>query len=251
MAEPFAAIAPGWDVFSAENDAVGVVQAVQPDYLHVQQRTLFTRKHLYFPPTVIQDITTGQVWLTLTRAELAQQDWSTPPGPTTAVETATLPTTARVGTSEAQSSAIGTSAQEVTVPLAEERLAVEKRQRTIGEVLLTREVTERTETIPVELAYEEVQVARRPANRAATDEDLRRATGAGLAALNADEPLIIPIIEEVVEVQRRLMVREELVITKQHLRNQRDVTETVRQIEPHIETTGELQQDIVQEPPAR
>jgi uncharacterized protein (TIGR02271 family) len=253
MAERFTDIEPGWEVYSADSEIVGVVLDARPDYLHVQHSRLFTRKDLYFPPTAIREVTTGQVWLILGQAALEQQDWSSLPGASSTLDPATLPTTERAriaadqdnrmpGTGEA-----GGNARETTVPIAEERLSVDTQPRTIGEVLIRREVTERKQTIPVELAYEEVQIERRPANRAATEDDLRLATGAGLSALNTDAPLIIPVIEEVIEVQRRLVVREELVITKQHRTRQHEVTETVRRIEPRIETTGDLQQDVIQQ----
>jgi uncharacterized protein (TIGR02271 family) len=255
MAERARAIEPGWEVYSMDGEIVGEVLEARPEYLHVQHSRLFTRKELYFPSSVIREVTTGQVWLTLDKTALEEQDWSAPPGTPSALDPATLPTTERAGTAAGQASGVpgarevSGDAREITVPVAEERLAVEKQPRTIGEVLIRREVTERKQTIPVELAYEEVRVERRPANREATEEDLRLATGADLAALDADQPLIIPIVEEVIEIQRRLMVREELVVTKQHLARQREVTETVRRIEPHIETTGNLEQERIQESP--
>jgi uncharacterized protein (TIGR02271 family) len=255
MTKRLNAIEPGWEVYSMDGEIVGEVLEARPDYLHVQHSRLFTRKDLYFPPAVIREVATGQVWLTLNKIALEEQDWSAPPGASSTLNRATLPTTARAGIATNQASPAPGAAEtsgdthEITVPIAEERLAVEKQPRTIGEVLIRREVTERKQTIPVELAYEEVRIERRPANREATENDLRLANGTDLAALNADQPLVIPVIEEVIEIQRRLMVREELVVTKQHLARQQKVTETVRRIEPHIETTGNLEQERVQESP--
>jgi uncharacterized protein (TIGR02271 family) len=255
MVERARAIEPGWEVYSTDGEIVGEVLEARPDYLHAQHSRLFTRKDLYFPPTAIREVTTGQVWLTLSKTALEEQDWSSPPGTLSTLDPAMLPTTERAGIAADRAGGVPGAgevrgdAHEITVPIAEERLSVEKQPRTIGEVLIRREVTEHTQTIPVELAYEEVRIERRPANREATEDDLRLATGAGLAALNADQPLVIPVIEEVIEIQRRLMVREELVVTKQHLARQREVTETVRRIEPHIETTGNLEQESIQESP--
>ena len=50
---------------------------------------------------------------------------------------------------------------EVRVPVAEERLHVEKRQAELGEVQLRKTVEEEQQTVPVELEREEVRVERR------------------------------------------------------------------------------------------
>jgi len=128
--------------------------------------------------------------------------------------------------------------------VVEERLDVTKRPVELGAVVINREVVEREETVPVEVAHEEVRIERRSAGREATPEDLRMAAGEGLAALEAGGQVVVPVLEEVVEVRKRMVVREELVISKQRVTERHEVTERVRRVEPRVESTGRLERDV-------
>jgi uncharacterized protein (TIGR02271 family) len=157
---------------------------------------------------------------------------------------ATAGTAGTVGTGGATGTAETLDQREIVVPIVEERLDVSKRQVELGEVIIGREVVEREETVPVEVAHEEVRVERRPVSREASPEDLRLAAGEGLAQLEAGGSVIVPIIEEVVEVRKRLMVREELVITKQRVTERHEVTERLRRMEPQVESTGRIEREV-------
>lgn len=239
----------GWDVYTADNEHVGEVREDHADYLHVHHGRLFGRDEYYFPAHVVGRVADRAVYLTLSKTELEARDWSTRPAAGLGREDRLMGAAATAGTAPHATTAADERVEtldqrEVVVPVVEERLDVSKRPVELGEVVISREVVERQETVPVEVMHEEVRVERRSAAREATPEDLRAAGGQGLAQLDAGQSVVIPLIEEVVEVRKRLMVREELVITKQKVSERHEVTETLRRVEPHVDSAGRLERDV-------
>ncbi len=254
-------IQSGWEVYTADDEHVGTAREEGPDYLHVHRGRLFGQDEYYFPAWAVGRAANGRAYLTLTRAELEGHNWSVPPRPgetreqrfgvmgtaatgTAMRETDTLATQRLATTGAARESAEVLDQREVVVPVVEERIDITKRPVELGEVVIAREVIEQQQTVPVDVAHEEVRVERRAATREATADDLRLAAGEGLALLGQQESVIIPLIEEVVEVRKRMMVREELVITKLRVTERHEVTETVRRVEPRIESSGTLERDV-------
>jgi len=254
-------IREGWGVYTSDERHVGEVRTEHDEYIHVHHGRLFGQDEYYFPSSAIGrvDEQAERVYLTLSEAELEGRDWSSPPRPGAASQqrVATAGTQSGQGTEWGGQQAAGMTGttgatgevetldqREIVVPIVEERLDVSKRQVELGEVVIGREVVEREETIPVEVAHEEVRVERRAANREATPEDLRLATGEGLARLEGGQSVTVPIIEEIVEVRKRLMVREELVITKQRVTERHEVTERLRRVEPQVESTGRIEREV-------
>jgi uncharacterized protein (TIGR02271 family) len=121
------------------------------------------------------------------------------------------------------------------IPLVEEQLSVKKQARKAGELIITREVTEQVQTVPVDLDHEEVEVQRVAVNR-----PLPR--GRRPVPRREGDTLIVPIVEEEIVVTKRLVVREELRITKRRVARHEEVSDTVRKEELHVETLGDVQQ---------
>lgn len=249
------------DVYTADDEQVGQVREGHANYLHVHRSRLFGRDEYYFPTWAVGRVTADRVYLTLTRDEINGQDWSSHPSPGEtreqrfgvavggqhrATDTAAATATTRgAGRRLETSGAMETLDQpEIVVPVVEERLEITKRPVELGEVIINREIFQEERTVPVEVAHEEVRVERRTANREATPDDLRLAGGEGLAMLSRGESVVIPLIEEVVEVRKRMMVREELLITKQRVTERHEVTETVRRVEPRVDSSGSLERDV-------
>jgi uncharacterized protein (TIGR02271 family) len=101
---------------------------------------------------------------------------------------------------------------EETIPLVEEELSIGKRQVTTGRVRVQTRVEEVEEIARVDLHEDEVEVERVPIDRPIESAPAIRTEG---------EVTIIPIVEEVVVVEKRLVLKEEL-----HVRRRRR-TETV------------------------
>jgi len=131
---------------------------------------------------------------------------------------------------------VPTAAESVVIPVIEEYLEVEKTWAAAGEVVIKKSVGSRTETVPVEVGYETVQVDRVPVNRVLAD-------GESVTPWQEDDTLVIPVVEEELVVLKRRVVREEIRVTKQRLARQQEVSETLRSERISIETSGNLQTD--------
>ena len=99
------------------------------------------------------------------------------------------------------------------IPLVEERLSVSKREVESGRVRVRVSVEERQETVTAELARDDVQIERVPRGERLTEMPHVRLEGG---------TTIIPVVEEVLVVEKALVLVEEI-----HLRR-RTETETVQ-----------------------
>jgi uncharacterized protein (TIGR02271 family) len=104
------------------------------------------------------------------------------------------------------------------VPVIEEQLAVGTRSVETGGVRIHKTVSEQPVAIDEALLREEVEVRRVPVDRIL-------AAGDAPAARYEGDTLIVPVLEEVLVVERRMRIKEELHITR-HQRQERH-TETV------------------------
>lgn len=92
----------------------------------------------------------------------------------------------------------------VVVPVTEERAEVAKRRVETGRVRVLKTVSERSEVVDLPLAREQVDVERVAVNRVVDGPVPTRREG---------DTLIVPVLEEVLVVEKRLMLREEVRIT--------------------------------------
>lgn len=92
-------------------------------------------------------------------------------------------------------------ADEIVVPVVAEQLQVTTRQRETGVVEIRKTIHERTEIVDHPLYAEEVAVERIPVNRMVDGPVSVRQEG---------EITIVPVLEEVLVVEKRLMLREEV-----------------------------------------
>lgn len=94
---------------------------------------------------------------------------------------------------------------EVVVPVVEETLTVAKRSVETGIVRVHKHVTTREEQVEQTLLRSEVEIVRVPINQVVDAPAERRQEG---------DTLIIPIYEEVLVVEKRLMLKEEIHLTR-------------------------------------
>lgn len=98
------------------------------------------------------------------------------------------------------------------IPVIEEQLIVDKRVVEKGRVRISKKVRETDETVNIPLIQENVQVERIPINQyVAEPPPPVRYEG---------NVMIIPVLREVVVVEKRLVLVEELRVTKQHTQTQ-------------------------------
>jgi uncharacterized protein (TIGR02271 family) len=100
---------------------------------------------------------------------------------------------------------------ETKIPVAEEKVQVNKRTTQTGAIRIRKVIQEREEVVDEPLLQQQVNIERVQVNRFVEKP---------VAIRQHNETTIIPVMEEIVVVEKRLLLKEELHITT--------VTETVR-----------------------
>jgi len=119
--------------------------------------------------------------------------------------------------------------KEVSIPVREEELGAEKRQRE-GEVRVHKDVYTETQRMEVPVQKEEVHVEHVPAGEAEaaeTDENAFK-----------EQDIRIPVKEEVVEVTKRPVVKEEIRVSKEARTEEEEVSGEVRKEKVKVERTA-------------
>ena len=114
----------------------------------------------------------------------------------------------------ARSSGQQPTADTLVLPVLEERLVVQREVVETGRVRLTRRVHETAEEVTVPVQHDEVQVERVPLNQTLP-------AGAPVPTTRYEgDTLVIPVLREVAVVETRLLLVEELRVTKQQMTTQ-------------------------------
>ncbi len=114
----------------------------------------------------------------------------------------------------------------MVIPVIAEELVVGTAARETGRVRITRTVRESEETVDEPLIRERVQVERVPVNRPVEGPMESRQEG---------DTLIIPVVEEELVVQKRLLLKEEIRITRQRTEEHQPRQVTLRRQEVNVE----------------
>jgi len=119
-----------------------------------------------------------------------------------------------------------TGAEEAAVPIVEEELHIEKQKVETGRVRLTKTVQEREVIVTAPSIQEDIQIERVPVNQWLSEPASIRYEG---------DIMIIPVMEEVPVVEKRLRLKEELRVTKRQITTQRNEPVRLRTEEVHVE----------------
>ena len=122
----------------------------------------------------------------------------------------------------------------LVIPVVQEELTIENQLRTTGRVQIKKRVHSHEELVDEPGYVEEVHVERVPVNQVVEAPVSPRQEG---------NTLIIPLIEEVLVVEKRLMLREELHVTKLRKEVRNPVKVTLRREEAEIERFDEPTED--------
>jgi uncharacterized protein (TIGR02271 family) len=112
------------------------------------------------------------------------------------------------------------------VPVIAEELDVQKRVVETGKVRITKVVHERQTCVDAPLVCEEVEVTRVP---------IQRVVDGPIPVRYEDDMVIVSILEEVLVVEKRLMLKEELHIRTHHVETHQPQHITLRSEEAHVE----------------
>jgi len=127
---------------------------------------------------------------------------------------------------------------QIRVPVLEERLMVEKRPIELGEIRLHKTVETFEEIAHQDILEEDVIIERVPVNRPLDEPAESHMDG---------DWLVVPIMEEVLVVQKRLMLTEEIRIKKRQVTKQYEVREQLRREHIDVEdatTRGAAGRDV-------
>lgn len=119
-----------------------------------------------------------------------------------------------------------TDAAPVVIPVIEEQIVVDKYVVEKGKVRVSKRVTEHEELIDEPIFHEEVKVERVPINKIVDAAPEVRREG---------DTLVIPVIEEQIFVQKRLVLVEELRVKKETVETHQPQKVTV--LKEHVEVT--------------
>lgn len=120
--------------------------------------------------------------------------------------------------------------QPVIVPIVEEEIHVGKAQHKTGRVRVRVVPQERIETIDVPLVHEDVDVQRVPVNRVVDTPTPVRQEG---------DIMIVPVFEEVLIVEKKLVLREEIHIHRRRVTRREPQKVTVRKEAIEIIRSGQ------------
>lgn len=116
--------------------------------------------------------------------------------------------------------------ERVVVPVIAEELVVERQTVETGRVRVSKRVNERVEVVDEPLVLEEVHVERVPVDRVVDGPVPVRYEG---------DTMIVPLFEEVLVVEKRLVLKEELHITKRRREERRPQEVRLRSEEARVE----------------
>lgn len=116
--------------------------------------------------------------------------------------------------------------EEQSLKFREEQLDVPKERVQAGEVEIHKDVVEEQKAINVPVEHEEVYVERRK-----VDDP----TGVNTSPISDEETIRIPITEERVEVSKKPVVTEEIVVGKREVQETQQVKENLKKEEVHLE----------------
>ncbi|MGF7214474.1 uncharacterized protein (TIGR02271 family) [Spirosoma lacussanchae] len=135
-------------------------------------------------------------------------------------------------TNEQQQPSSGTwiTTDSVVIPVIEEQLRVETRQVETGRVRLIKAVQEVEETVAVSLTSETVDIERVPVNQTVAEPPPVRYEG---------DTTVYPVLKEILVIEKRLMLVEEVRVTRRRAVSTSAERASVRQETIVIERSGQ------------
>jgi uncharacterized protein (TIGR02271 family) len=214
----FGRVREGDQVFGSDNEPLGTVEAVHGDGIDVDGQ--------HIPGDAIGRVAQNRVYLRGPAAQYrggAMTGRAAMSGTTGATGGVTMTGTAgRTGAGEVRDE------DRVVVPVAEERLRVEKQEAELGAVEVRKVVTEEQQTVPVQLQREEVRVEKR-------DIPDRPLSAADAETLFEGGTIRVPVRGEEAVVSKEAIVTGEVVIEKEQVTQREQVTDTVRREQVEVD----------------
>ncbi len=132
--------------------------------------------------------------------------------------------------------------EQTAIPIIEEEVSISRAIEKTGALRVRIASHEEKQRIPVSEIVEEVSVERVPVNRYVRERTETREEG---------DVVVIPVFETVSVVEQRLLLKEEIRITRRRREVRREEEVVLRKEEPVIERRAADQDEWSQEPPER
>ena len=190
---------------------LGEVKEIGPDYV-VTQRGSIIGKRFYIPKYLVEGFDGKVVWFKVSGAEA--ENYFTRESPPS-VEEYSKYKTPEVPTDI-----------ETRIPVLAEKLEVSKAE-SIEEAAVIKEPILETKTVELPTTHEELVIERRPVIDANTTDNKTAAAAANDVAESRTE-INIPLKSEEIKVTKEPFVKEELVVKKKPITENRTITEEVR-----------------------
>ena len=114
-----------------------------------------------------------------------------------------------------------------TIPLVQEEVSVEKKAVEKGRVKIYKNVKEKTESLNLPVINEEVQIERIPINKIVEK--------APEAVRYEGDTMIIPVLKEIAVIEKKILLVEEIRVTKTAIHSEQKEEVTLRREEINIE----------------
>lgn len=250
----------GMDVYGADGDKLGSIDAVYPNYVSVKKGFFFPEDH-YVPISAIQGVDEDdKVWLTVTKDEVLNQGWDqVPEAVDVAADSSYIATDreaaatgtayapgdyvgseqaadgARVGNARgtvvdpnyvAETDATTASADATRVPVYEEELTPVKRDVDRGAVRIEKEVVTEEKTVTVPVTEERVRITQVDTNN--------QAVGDAVDAFQ-EGTIEVPLHGEEVGFEKTVRKTGEVVVDTEQVQREEQVSGTVRREEVHVD----------------
>jgi uncharacterized protein (TIGR02271 family) len=215
--------ARGTSVYDVHGDKVGTVSAWdQQSNSMIIHKGLFFPKDIAVPMGAIARSNADGVYLNVTKHDVSSGNFGA--APTRGTQAAPTGTAADTGMRTRE-----TTGEDIAAPVREEELQARKLQEEQGRVHLHRDVVEEQQTVSAPVTHEEVRVERQPVDRPADvpPEDWQ------------EKHVEVPLRGEELTAEKRPRVSEEGHLEKQPVTDERQVSDTVRKEEAHLDVDGE------------
>ncbi|MGH2458340.1 MAG: YsnF/AvaK domain-containing protein [Chloroflexota bacterium] len=224
----------GCDLNGSDNKSIGKIQETHQGYLHITTGLLGLGGTLYIPRSAIDHCSGNTCYLDIPADQVDAMGWSQKPAEP--ANQAQFREGAPKQASATPSSTGEAAEQTRRIPLRDEEIEIHKHREKVGEVVIGKEVVEEQRTFNVPVSREEVTIERHT-----VDQPIK---GPMPPVGQESEVVRVPIYEDVVDVEKRAHVHEELVVSPEEVTTQEQVTRTVRREVPEVSTTGEAEKFV-------
>ncbi len=217
------------DLYSSEDEKVGPVLEVNPQFIVVERGGFLSGKSEFFIPREYVASESGDHWMlsvgkdeldTIGTNERPEMLSETTPVHDDMTDMDTSPEPMSPEPMPEPASSTSTLDRDTqTIQVHEEELEAQKTARSAGDVTITKDVVEETKTIEVPVMREEVRVERRAASDTTPSDQANAFDG---------DTITVPVIEEQVEVRKVARAVEEIDVSKVQTQDTETVSDTVR-----------------------